>query len=113
MVATLSWWMLGSPYLPSSKPTWSPRPYLLPLFQALWEVEDSLTIQFLLDWSVIPSVINMSQESDNPVMKDIFYVTRTYVFKPLCDKKKSVGKYLKRDTAQQIIFILCVTELRT
>ena len=58
-----------------------PRPYLLPLFQALWEVNDALTMQFLLDCSVIPAVIKMSQESENPVMEDIFYVTRTYVFK--------------------------------
>ena len=58
-----------------------PRPYLLPLFQALWEVEPSLTMQFLLDCSVIPAVITMSQESENPVLKDIFYLTRTYVFK--------------------------------
>ena len=58
-----------------------PRPYLLPLFQALWQVEDSMTMQFLLDCSVIPRVIQMSQQSENPVMKDIFYITRTFVFK--------------------------------
>jgi hypothetical protein len=58
-----------------------PRPYLLPIFQALWDVEDSLTMQLLLDCSVIPSVIKMSQESEKMVMQDIFYMTRTYVFK--------------------------------
>ena len=65
-----------------------PRPYLLPLFQALWEVEDALTMQFLLDCSVIPSVIKMSQESENPVMKDIFYVTRTFVFKIYATRRR-------------------------
>ena len=49
-----------------------PRPYLLPLFQALWEVEDSLTMQFILDCSVIPSVIKKSQESENPILKTFF-----------------------------------------
>ena len=65
-----------------------PRPYLLPLFQALWEVDSALTMQFLLDCSVIPSVIKCSQESENPVLKDIFYVTRTYVFKIFVTRRR-------------------------
>ena len=58
-----------------------PRPYLFPIFQALWGHDDYLTMQLLLDCSVIPEVIKLCQESENPVMKDIFYLTRTYVFK--------------------------------
>ena len=58
-----------------------PRPYLFPVFQTLWGHDDSVTTQLLLDCSVIPEVIKLCQESENPVMKDIFYLTRTYVFK--------------------------------
>ena len=38
------------------------RPYLLPLIQEVWEVNDKLTMQFLLDCSTIPSIIKASQE---------------------------------------------------
>ena len=58
-----------------------PRPYLFPIFQALWDVDESHTMQLLLDCSVIPSVIKLENESENPVMKDLFYLTRSYVFK--------------------------------
>ena len=53
------------------------RPYHLPL----WKVEGSLTMQLLLEFTVISTVIKMSQESENLVIKDILNVTRTYVFK--------------------------------
>ena len=58
-----------------------PRPYLFPVFQALWGHDDSLTTQLLLDCSVIPEVIKVCQESEKTVMQEIFYMTRTYVFK--------------------------------
>ena len=65
-----------------------PRPYLLPLLQACWEVESSLTMQFLLDCSAIPLVIKMAQESSDPVMKDIFYMTRTFIYKIYITRKR-------------------------
>ena len=58
-----------------------PRPYLLPLIKPCWSNDESLTMQFLLDCSIIPSIIRSSQESSEPVMKDLFYMTRTFVFK--------------------------------
>ena len=58
-----------------------PRPYLFPVFQALWGHDDLMTTQLLLDCSVIPEVIKLCQESEKPVMQEIFYMTRTYVFK--------------------------------
>ena len=57
------------------------RPHLLPLFKVCWEVEDSLTMQFLLDCSVIPIVIKTCQESEKNILEDIFFMTRTYIFK--------------------------------
>ena len=57
------------------------RPYLLPLLQACWDVDTNLTMQFLLDCSTIPLLIKMTQDSQHPVIKDIFYMTRTYVYK--------------------------------
>ena len=65
-----------------------PRPYLFPIFQSLWDVEESLTMQLLLDCSVIPSVIKLDQESENPVMKDLFYLSRTYVFKIFVTRRR-------------------------
>ena len=65
-----------------------PRPYLLPLMQACWEVEPSLTMQFLLDCSAIPLIIKMAQESSDPIIKDIFYMTRTYIYKIYITRKR-------------------------
>jgi len=66
-------------------------PLSLPNFQALWGVDDSLTVQFLLDSSVIPEVIKVSQESENPVINDIFYLTRSYVFKIPVTRRRLLG----------------------
>ena len=57
------------------------RPYLLPLMQACWEKEEPLTMQLILDCSVIPLIIKTSQESSQPISKDIFYMMLTFVFK--------------------------------
>ena len=58
-----------------------PRPYLLPVMQACWGVSDSLSMQFLLDCTVIPEVISASQDSPYPVKSDLCYLGRSYVFK--------------------------------
>ena len=65
-----------------------PRPYLLPIFQTFWGIEESQTMQLLLDCSVIPEVIRISQESENPVMSDIFYLTRSYCFKIFVTRRR-------------------------
>ena len=57
------------------------RPYLFPIVRTCWNVEDNLTMQFLLDCSTIPLIIKTSQDSAYPILKDIFYMTRTFVFK--------------------------------
>ena len=57
------------------------RPYLLPIMKACWGVNDSLTMQLLLDCSVIPEVSKASQETSHPVLQDLFYLTRTYISK--------------------------------
>ena len=58
-----------------------PRPYLLPLVKACWDVNKSLSMQLLLDCSVIPIIISETQRSEFPVLKDLFYLTRACVFK--------------------------------
>ena len=58
-----------------------PRPYLLPLMKACWEVEETLTMQLLLDCSAIPVIISATQGSEMPILSDIFYITRTYILK--------------------------------
>ena len=57
------------------------RPHLLTLLKVCWEVEDSTSMQFLLDCSIIPIVIKTCQESEKNILEDIFFMTRTYVFK--------------------------------
>ena len=64
------------------------RPYLLPIMQAYWDTEENLTMQLLLDCSVLPDIIRMSQESSFPVLKDIFYMSRTYIFKIYVTRKR-------------------------
>ena len=57
------------------------RPHLHPLFQSCWGIKDTLTMQFIFDCPVIPHIIKKTQESLEPIRKELFYVTRTYVFK--------------------------------
>ena len=57
------------------------RPYLLPIMKAYWNTEDHLTMQLLLDCSVLPDIIRMHQETSFPILKDIFYMSRSYIFK--------------------------------
>ena len=65
-----------------------PRHYLLSLFQACWGKDDITTMQLLLDCSTIPIIIRESQTSDNPVLQDIFYMTRTYIYKIFITRKR-------------------------
>ena len=65
-----------------------PRAYLLPIFDELFGRDEKTTMQFLLDCSVLPPIIRLSQESENPVLRDIFYLTRTYVFKLFVTRRR-------------------------
>ena len=57
------------------------RPYLLPVMKVCWGTSNSLSMQFLLDCTVIPEVIIASQENNHPVVSDLCYLGRTYIFK--------------------------------
>ena len=73
-----------------------PRPHLLPLLKACWNTMDSLTMQFLLDCSVIPIIIRATQEYQEPVLKELFYMTRTYAFKIYLTRRRllqQMGKF--------------------
>ena len=69
-----------------------PRPYLFPIIQSVWGHDDTLTMQFLLDCSVIPAIIKASQECEKPVLKDLFYLTRTYVFKIFVTRRRLLSQ---------------------
>ena len=69
-----------------------PRAYLLPIFDELYGRDEKTTMQFLLDCSVLPPIIRLSQESENPVLRDIFYLTRTYVFKLFVTRRRLLGQ---------------------
>ena len=68
-----------------------PRPYLLPVFEELFGKDDHMTMQFLLDCSVLAPVIKLSQESEFPVIQEIFYLTRSYVFKVFVTRRRLLG----------------------
>ena len=68
-----------------------PRPYLFPIFLKLWGNDDSTTMQFILDCSVLPDIIKLNSDSENPIMCDIFYLTRTYVFKLFVTRRRLLG----------------------
>ena len=68
-----------------------PRPYLFPIFLKLWGNDDSTTMQFILDCSVLPDIIKCNSDSENPIMNDIFYLTRTYVFKLFVTRRRLLG----------------------
>ena len=59
------------------------RPYLFPILRKCWncDSDDFLPMQFLLDPSVVPTVIEHSQLSIEPILNDVFYLTRTYILK--------------------------------
>ena len=57
------------------------RSYFFPLLKKYWGHDEIETVQFLLDGSILPDVIRASQESSFPILKDLFYLTRTYVYK--------------------------------
>ena len=69
-----------------------PRAYLLPVFEELFGRDESTTMQFLLDCSVLSPIIRLAQESENPVLHDIFYLTRTYVFKVFVTRRRLMGQ---------------------
>ena len=65
------------------------HPYLFPILRDCWTSDDKiLSTQFLLDCSVIPAVINACQDSHEKILNDIFYLTRTYVFKIHLTRKR-------------------------
>ena len=70
-----------------------PRPYLFPIFESLWGKDDTTTMQFILDCSVIPSIIKLSQESENPILSDLFYLTRCYVYKIFVTRRRLLGMF--------------------
>ena len=70
------------------------RPHLLPIMKDCWEVDDYLTMQLLLDCSVIPIVIKSCQVTSLPVLKDLFYMSRTYIFKIYITRRRFIDTQL-------------------
>ena len=65
-----------------------PRPYLLPVMQTYWDTHATLTMQFLLDCSALPDIIRIHQDTSYPILKDIFYMSRTYIFKIHTERRR-------------------------
>ena len=57
-----------------------PRPYLLPLLKECLG-DDEHFVQFMLDCSTMPLVISFIQERGECCLDDLFYISRTYIFK--------------------------------
>ena len=56
------------------------RPYLFPILKECLKDDDSF-IQFMLDCSTMPSVIKLNQECGESCLEDLFYISRTYIYK--------------------------------
>ena len=69
------------------------RPYLFPIFQSLWGKDDMQTMQFLLDCSALPLVRQQAQEFENPILRDLFYLTRSYVLKLNVTRRRLIGLF--------------------
>ena len=85
-----------------------PQPYLLPIVDELFGKDETTTMQFLLDCSVLPLIIRLSQQSENPVLHDIFYLTRTYVFKLFVTRRRLLGQTTRWSCSWEN----CATQLR-
>ena len=68
------------------------RNYFFPLLKKYWGNNEEENIQFLLDGSILPDVIRASQDSSFPILKDLFYLTRTYVYKLYISRKRLLEK---------------------
>ena len=62
-----------------------PRTYLFPIFQDCWEVNDSLTMQLLLDCSVIPRIIVCKFTKSN--IKWLILHDKNVCIQDICDTK--------------------------
>ena len=69
------------------------HPYLFPIFQSLWGKDDVQTMQFLLDCSAISSVRQLVQDSEKPILRDLFYLTRSYVFKLFVTRRRLISLF--------------------
>ena len=76
------------------------RPYLLPIMKTYWNSTADLTMQLLLDCSVLPDIIRIEQESSHPVLKDIFFMSRTYIFKVMTIQRRRL-EYIKIQSVAQ------------
>ena len=66
-----------------------PRQHLFPIFKEYWSQDNDMKMQFLLDCSNLPLVIGLAQAyPDKSVIKDLFYVTRTYVAKVFMTRRR-------------------------
>ena len=85
-----------------------PRQYLLPILRNCWNFDnDFLSIQFLLDPSVVPTVIESCQESTEPILSDVFYLTRTYAFKFYLTRKRLLeNSYIYNCDRHQSLVVL-------
>ena len=69
------------------------RPYMFPIFQSIWGKDYMQTMQFLLDCSALPLVRQQAQESENPIFRDLFYLTRSYVYKLYVTRRQLIGLF--------------------
>ena len=76
------------------------RPYLLPIMKTYWNSTADLTMQLLLDCSVLLDIIRIEQESSHPVLKDIFFMSRTYIFKVMTIRRRRLESIKIQSVAQ-------------
>ena len=69
------------------------NPVVLTLILEAFSSETSYLLQFILDCSVLPSVIAATQRHGFTIMKELFYLTRTWCFTVHRERMKMLGRW--------------------
>jgi hypothetical protein len=71
----------------------SPNPAVIKLVTEAFSEETDYLLQFIIDCSVLPSVINAVQAQGPEILDDLFYLTRTWCFSVHRYRMKMLGRW--------------------
>ena len=92
-----TWPLLGRELLHSGLITLKDKPTLLPVVRKYTlETSPEQAVQFLLDCTVLPEVISLTQVHGQFVHDSLLYLTRTYCFSLHKMRLKFLGKWNKK-----------------
>ena len=71
----------------------SPNPVVIKLVTEAFSEETDYLLQFIIDCSVLPPVINAVQAQSPEILDDLFYLTRTWCFSVHRYRMKMLGRW--------------------